>query len=70
MAPETIDVIYEGYTFATLFNEDLPSAKLGRKNTERTDALDTAGEEFPSAPTKPKKRRSRKKEDEGILEID
>jgi hypothetical protein len=54
--------------FATLINEDLPAAHTGRKPAERTDALDTAGEEFPSAPTKTKKRRSRKTE--VIEEID
>jgi len=69
MALETIDVICDGQLFATLVNEDLPKANLGRQKLEKTDALDTAGEEFPSAPTKPKKRRSRKKE-EIITEID
>jgi len=68
MAPETIAVVCDGQVFATLVNEDIPKANLGRQKIERADALDTAGEEFPSAPTKPKKRRSRKAE--MITEID
>jgi len=66
----SIDVVCDGVVFATLVDEDLPIAHVGRQKIEREDALDTAGEEFPSAPTKPKKRRSRKKSDEEILEID
>jgi len=65
----SIDVVCEGVVFATLVREDLPTAHVGRQRSERDDALDTAGEDFPSAPTKPKKRRSRKKE-EVITEID
>jgi hypothetical protein len=69
MAVESIEVICDGYLFATIVNEEVPKANLGRQKLEKTDALDTAGEEFPSAPTKPKKRRSRKTE-EIITEID
>jgi len=65
-----VDVVCDGLIFATIIEEDLPTAHVGRQKIENTDALDTAGEEFPSAPTKPKKRRSRKKSDEEILEID
>lgn len=66
----SIDVVCDGLVFATIIEEDLPTAHVGRQKNGRDDALDTAGEEFPSAPTKPKKRRSRKKSDEEILEID
>ena len=69
MTVESIEVICDGYLFATIVNEEVPKANLGRQKLEKTDALDTAGEEFPSAPTKPKKRRSRKTE-EIITEID
>ena len=67
---DSVDVVCDGVVFATIINEDLPAAHVGRQKSENEDALDTAGEEFPSAPTKPKKRRSRKKSDEVILEID
>ena len=58
----SVEVICDGTLFATLISEDLPAAHAGRKASDGSTEIMEATADFPSAPTQPKKRRSRKKE--------
>lgn len=60
----SIDVVCDGTVFATLVQEDLPGIKSGRPKVEVTEGADS---DFP-APVK--KKRSRSKKSEIVVEID
>jgi len=60
---DSVEVICEGTLFATLINEELPTANVGRKASS-AETIDESTADFPSAPTKPKRKRSRKKVEE------